>query len=62
MNSAAWLLGSEERLTLRPKTRKGDRLPITEAQLYGIMFFSVNLLPLAIVAFGFSVFALRRRR
>lgn len=61
-NAAAWLLGSEDQLTLRPKQRSGDRLAVTEAQLYGIMFFSVNLLPLLIVGFGFSVWAIRRRQ
>jgi ABC-type uncharacterized transport system involved in gliding motility auxiliary subunit len=62
LNSAAWLLGTSEKITLRPKSRSGDRLPVTEAQLFGIMFFSVNLLPLLIVGFGFSVWAVRRRK
>jgi len=62
LNAAAWLLGTDDQVTLRPKSRSGDRLPITEAQLFGIMFFSVNLLPLLIVGFGFSVWAIRRRQ
>ncbi len=62
MNACNWLLGHEDRVTLRPKKREGDRLPVTEAQLYGIMFFSVNLLPLLIVGMGFSVWAVRRRQ
>lgn len=61
-NSAAWLLGTNDKITLRPKSRSGDRLPVTEAQLFGIMFFSVNLIPLLIVSFGFSVWAIRRRK
>lgn len=62
LNAAAWLLGTQDKITIRPKKREGDRLPLTEAQLYGIMFFSVNLMPLLIVGFGFSVWAIRRRQ
>jgi hypothetical protein len=62
VNAVNWLLGEEDRVTIRPNERKGDRLPLTEMQHYGIMFFSVNLLPLLILGFGFSVWALRRRR
>lgn len=61
-NGANWLLGEEDRVTIRPKRRAGDRLPLTEMQHFGIMFFSVNLMPLLILGFGFSVWALRRRQ
>lgn len=61
-NMVSWTIGDEDRISVRPKSRTGDRLPITEAQQYGIMFFSVNLLPLLIVGFGFSVWAVRRRK
>lgn len=62
VNACNWLLGEAERVTIRPRTRKGDRLAITQQQHYGIMFFSVNLLPLLISGLGFSVWALRRRQ
>lgn len=62
VNAANWLLGEDDRVTVRPKQRQGDRLPLTEMQHYGIMFFSVNLMPLVILGFGFSVWALRRRQ
>ncbi len=62
LNAANWLAGDEDRITIRPKRAAGDRLPVTEAQQYGIMFFSVNLLPLFITGFGFSVWAIRRRK
>lgn len=62
INSVNWTVGDEDRITIRPKSRAGDRLPITQTQQYGIMFFSVNLLPLLIVGFGFSVWALQRRK
>ncbi|MEM6368668.1 MAG: GldG family protein [Myxococcota bacterium] len=62
VNTANWLLNEVDRVTVRPRQRSGDRLAITAMQHYGIMFFAVNLLPLLIVGFGFSVWALRRRR
>jgi hypothetical protein len=58
----AWLAGEDARITLRPKTRGSSRLLLREDQQYGIMFFSVNLVPLMIIGFGFSVWAVRRRR
>lgn len=62
LNAANWLAGDEDRITIRPKPRYGDRLPLTEVQQYGIMFFSVNLLPLLIIGLGFSVWAIRQRQ
>lgn len=62
LNAINWLAGDEDKITIRPKTRGSSRLPITESQQYGIMFFSVNLLPLMIIGFGFSVWAVRRRK
>jgi len=62
LNSVGWLAGEEARITIRPKQRGSSRIPLTEAQQYGIVFFSVNLLPLLIVGLGFSVWAIRRRK
>ena len=62
INSVSWLVGDEDRITIRPPKRTGDRLPITQVQQYGIMFFSVNLLPLLIWGAGLSIWAVRRRR
>jgi hypothetical protein len=57
-----WLAGQEERIVLRPKEGRTSRLPLTQSQQNGIVFFSVNLLPLLIVGIGFSVWAVRRRK
>lgn len=62
LNTANWLAGDEDRITIRPKAKSGDRLTVTQAELTGIMFFSVNLMPLLILGFGFSVWAVRRRK
>lgn len=62
LNAAHWLLGEEDKITIRPRPRYADRLSLSQAQHYGIMFFSLNLLPLLILGLGYSVWALRRRR
>jgi ABC-type uncharacterized transport system involved in gliding motility auxiliary subunit len=62
VNTVNWLVGDEDRITIRPPKKQGDRLPLTELQQYGIMFFSVNLLPYVIIGFGLSVWAVRRRK
>lgn len=62
VNAVNWLAGDDDRITIRPPQKTGDRLPLTAMQQYGIMFFAVNLLPLVIVGFGLSVWAVRRRR
>ena len=62
LNCAAWLAGDEQRITIRPRSRSASSIPLTEEQQYGIVFFSVNLVPLLIVGIGFSVWAVRRRK
>lgn len=62
LNSVRWLAGDDDSITIRPPRRGASRLPLTETESYGITFFSVNLLPLLIIAFGFSVWAIRRRK
>lgn len=62
LNAVNWLAGDEDMISIRPKTRGSSGLSITESEQYGIMFFSVNLLPLVIIGFGFSVWAVRRRK
>lgn len=61
INVVSWLAGEEETIAIRPKQRGSTRIPLTEEQLYGIYFFSTNLLPLLIVGIGFSIWAVRRR-
>lgn len=62
LNTVNWLVGEEHKIAIRPKPRYADRLGLTEAQHYGIMFFALNLLPLSIIALGGAVWAVRRRK
>lgn len=62
INTINWLAGEDERITLRPRQRGASRLTVTEAEYDGIVFFSVNFLPLSILALGLSIWAVRRRQ
>jgi ABC-type uncharacterized transport system involved in gliding motility auxiliary subunit len=57
-----WTMGDEHKITIPPPKRGATRLTISDVEYYGVVFFSVNLLPLLIVGFGFSVWAVRRRK
>ena len=61
-NAINWLSGDEAKISIRPRRRGASRIPLTEQQHAGIVFFSVNLLPLLIVGAGLSVWAIRRRK
>jgi ABC-type uncharacterized transport system involved in gliding motility auxiliary subunit len=62
VNAVSWLAGEESRIAIRPKSKGASRIPLTESQQFGIVFFSVNLMPLLIMGIGFSVWAVRRRK
>jgi ABC-type uncharacterized transport system involved in gliding motility auxiliary subunit len=62
LHAVEWLVGEEEKISIRPHSRAGARLLLTEQQQTGIVFFSVNVLPLLIIGLGFSVWAVRRRK
>jgi ABC-type uncharacterized transport system involved in gliding motility auxiliary subunit len=57
-----WAVGDEHKIAIPPPRRGSSRLTITDFEYYGVVFFSVNLLPLLIIGFGFSVWAVRRRK
>jgi ABC-type uncharacterized transport system involved in gliding motility auxiliary subunit len=57
-----WVAGDEHKIALPPPKRGSSRLALRDVEYYGVVFFSVNLLPLLIVGFGFSVWAVRRRK
>ncbi|MBI2376959.1 MAG: GldG family protein [Deltaproteobacteria bacterium] len=61
-NAMNWLVGEEKKISIRPREMNGDTMILTETQLAFITFVSVNLFPLLIVGFGFSVWAVRRRK
>lgn len=63
LNTVQWLGGQEEKITIRPKMREKSTLAmLTKNQKMALSFFSLNLLPLALIAAGLGVWSVRRSR
>lgn len=63
LNSIQWLAGNATKITIRPKLREKSTLAmLTKDQQNLLSFGSLNLLPLALVALGLSVWSLRRSK
>lgn len=62
LNAVDWLQEEEQRIAIRPRARQANRLFLSPQQAALITFFSIDLLPVAILAIGLSIIQLRRRR
>jgi len=60
MNTLAWLAQEESKITIRPRLRAASLLRLEEADLKFITFLASDLLPLAILALGITIWQLRR--
>ena len=63
LNTIEWLAGNASKITIRPKLRDRSTLAsLTENQSLLLSFGSLNILPLALIAFGLSIWSLRRSK
>jgi ABC-type uncharacterized transport system involved in gliding motility auxiliary subunit len=62
VNSINSLAEEEGKISIRPKTRGATRITLTETQGEVIKFFSLDFLPVAILAIGVAVRGVRRRK
>lgn len=63
LNSVQWMGGQEERITIRPKLREKSSLTfLTSNQKLLLSFGSLNALPLLLIAFGLTVWSLRKAK
>lgn len=62
INTVNWLSGEEGKISIRPKARGASRIFLTENEAAIIKFFSIDLLPVAIIALGVSIRQVRRRK
>ena len=60
LNTMAWLAAEEKQITIRPRFRAASLLRLDESQMKFITFFTTDILPLFILAFGIAVWQLRR--
>jgi len=62
MNAVSWLAEQEDRITIRPKSREASIVLMTDAQSTALKFFSVDVLPVALLGLGLAVWMVRRSR
>lgn len=62
LNSLNWLASQSERITIRPKLRTASRLYLTPERQAMLTFFLIDLLPVTILAFGLTLWMLRRSK
>ena len=60
MNSLAWLTNESAGVTIRPNFRAATLLRLNESQMKFVTFFSIDILPLLILAFGIAIWQIRR--
>ena len=62
MNGLNFLIEEEGLLSIRPKTRQAGLLKITQKDFGRIQFFSLDVLPVLLIAFGLGIVTIRRQR
>ncbi len=62
LNGVAWLAEQPDRITIRPRAREASRLFLSEAQVAGIRFVTLDAIPVALLALGLTVWTVRRSR
>lgn len=62
INSINFLAEEEDRISIRPRTRAASSILLTGRQMSGLRIITLDLIPALLVAFGFGVVTVRRRR
>ncbi len=63
LNTIQWLAGQESKITIRPKTRERSTISNFNAnERLMLSFVSLQLLPLVLIAFGMSIWVVRRSK
>jgi ABC-type uncharacterized transport system involved in gliding motility auxiliary subunit len=63
LNLVQWLGGEESKITIRPRLREKSTLAfLSQDQRLLLSFGSLNVLPLLLIAFGLSIWSLRRSK
>lgn len=62
LNSVSYLAEATDRITIRPRARDASHLTMTPQQTTWVQFFSIDLLPVTLIAFGIAVWRVRRSK
>lgn len=60
LNTISWLVEEEDLISIRPKEPEDRRLTLTAGQTKGIFYFSIVIMPLAIIGIGILVWSRKR--
>jgi ABC-type uncharacterized transport system involved in gliding motility auxiliary subunit len=62
MNTVSWLAEQSDRITIRPKAREASHLTMNQQQMTLVQFFSIDVLPVMLLAVGIAVWRVRRAK
>ena len=62
LNTLNWMADEEGNITIRPKMRQASRLSLTGTDMMYLKFFSLDVLPMCIVALGLGIVLIRRQK
>ena len=62
VNAVNWLAEEQQKIAIRPKTRNSSQLFLSGEQMGQIKFFSLDILPVLLVALGLGIVLIRRQR
>ncbi len=62
LSMVSWLAERDDRLTIRPRAREASRITLTEAQVGTLKFLAIDVVPVALLLAGITVWLSRRER
>jgi ABC-type uncharacterized transport system involved in gliding motility auxiliary subunit len=62
LNTINWLADQGDRITIRPRSRDGSRIFLTQAQVTGLRFLTMDALPVSLLGLGLAVWLIRRSK
>ncbi len=62
LSMVSWLAERDDRLTIRPRAREASRISLTEAQVGTLKFLAIDVVPVALLLAGITVWLARRER
>ncbi len=62
MNTVSWMAGDTDRITIRPRSRDASHLTMSQQQMTLVQFFSIDVLPVTLLAVGIAIWRVRRSK
>jgi ABC-type uncharacterized transport system involved in gliding motility auxiliary subunit len=62
MNTVSWMTDSTDRITIRPRGRDASHLTMNQQQMTLVQFFSIDVLPVMLLAVGIAIWRVRRSK